>query len=80
MVDGKVWVDGKPGCSRCARRPKRWDGRRWQSLCDVCHREDARERRRGKIEVLLTPAEWAAVQAMRAAAAAGLVPTGRHRR
>lgn len=74
---GKVFIGGKPACSRCGRRPRRWDGRRWQSYCTVCHRDDARDRRVGKVEMLLTPEEREAVWAARAAAEAS---PGRHRR
>jgi len=61
-------VDGKPPCSSCGKRPKRWNGSRWQSYCDSCHAEYARNRRTGKVEVLLTPGEWEMVKAWRAAA------------
>ena len=70
-------IGGKPACSRCGRRPRRWSGGRWQSYCTVCHREYCAGRRTGKVETLLTPEEWEAVRVMRAAAAAA---PGRHRR
>jgi len=59
-------IGGKPACSDCGRRPKRWSGGRWQSKCAVCHAEYVRDRRRGKVEVLLTPGEWEMVKAWRA--------------
>jgi hypothetical protein len=75
--DGKIFIDGKPACSKCQRRPKRWNGRRWQSYCAECHREDRALRRAGKIEVLLTREEWETVKAMRIVAGGR---RGRHRR
>jgi hypothetical protein len=57
-----ILVDGQPACTRCGRRPRRLPGQRW---CRECHAEYNRERRAGKIEVLLTPAEWAMVRALR---------------
>ena len=62
-------IDGAPACARCGRRPRRRSKNRIQSYCDFCHREYCAERRAGMVEVLLTPDEWAAVQAARAEAA-----------
>lgn len=45
--------------------------KRPQSKCRRCHLEYQRERRAGKVEVLLTPQEWAAVKRMRQAARGG---------
>jgi hypothetical protein len=76
-------VDGKPACPRCGIRPKRWDGKRWQSYCVECRREYKRDymakRRRGMIEILVTPEEFEAIKFMRHF---GTVPgqPGRHRR
>jgi hypothetical protein len=70
-----ILVGGKPACTRCGREPRR-PGQRWGR---ECHAAWMRERRAGKVEVLLTPEEWAGVvqgRQLRAAAAAG----GRHRR
>jgi len=67
LANGRVSVtlaDGRRGCSKCCLRP-RAAGQRW---CRVCLTENARNRRAGKIEVLLSPEEWAAVKALRAAA------------
>lgn len=68
VSQGTVFVDGKPACTKCGRRPKRWDGKRWQSYCTECKREYSTERRAGLVEVLLTAQEWEAVQIMRAMA------------
>lgn len=76
VSQGTMLIDGKPACSRCGRRPRRWSGGRWQSYCTPCHQDYSAERRAGKVEVLLTPEEWAAVKASRAAAAIA----GRHRK
>jgi len=75
-----IFIDGKPACSKCLRRPRRWDGRRWQSYCTECHREDGAARRAGMIEVLLTPDEWAEIKTARLNAAAAAAAAGRHRR
>ena len=59
-----VWLsDGQKACTNCHRRP-RVPGQRW---CQVCRTEYNWERRAGKVQVLLTPEEWAAVKAARAA-------------
>lgn len=75
-----VRADGKAACSRCGRpvqRTRQRGGRgRPQSLCNSCHAEDQRDRRAGTVQVQLTPEEYAAVKAARAAAAAA---PGRHR-
>ena len=66
--NGRVTVvlpDGRKACTKCKRRP-RAPGQRW---CQVCRTEYNWERRDGMVEVLLTPAEWAAVKQLRAAAA-----------
>lgn len=60
-------IGGKPACVRCGRRPRRWDGRRWQSYCLPCHQDYCAERREGMVERLLTPGEWEAVKRARVA-------------
>ena len=63
--NGRVTVilaDGQKGCGRCRQRP-RAVGQQW---CQVCRTEYNRERRQGKIEVLLTPEEWTVVLRWRA--------------
>jgi uncharacterized paraquat-inducible protein A len=50
------------GCSCCGAARDRAG----QRYCRRCHRLYMRERRHGKVEVLLTPAELAAVLAARA--------------
>jgi hypothetical protein len=81
---GTLLIDGKPACPKCGLRPRIWSGYRYQAYCQPCRREYRkaymRERRAGKIEMLLSPEEVQAVRAIRAAAAAGLAPLGRHRR
>lgn len=67
-----VRTDGKKPCSRCGRARDRGHGR----YCRRCHNEYMRDWRAGlagsgKIDVRLTPAEWAAVQAAREEAVAG---------
>jgi hypothetical protein len=62
--------DGKPACIDCGGIVTRTRGRRNprpQSRCNSCHARYERERRAGKVQVLLTPAEWAGVKAARAA-------------
>lgn len=70
-----VTINGQPVCVRCGRRPVRptspWAKRKRQSYCNVCHADINFERRQGKVEVLLTPEEWAAVKAARKAEASG---------
>ena len=67
---GAIYLsDGQKACSRCRRRPPK-PGQRY---CAPCFADYAWERRQGKIQVLLTPEEWAAVKAAREAA-----PAGRH--
>jgi hypothetical protein len=76
-----IRVDGRPACSKCGKPVTQTRGRngtgRPQSYCDGCRAEFERNRRAGKIQVLLTPEEWAAVKAMRAVAGGR---GGRHRR
>jgi len=65
-----VRTDGLPACLECGRPVERTRGRRDkrpQSRCNGCHAKYERERRAGKVQVLLTPSEWAAVKAARAA-------------
>jgi NMD protein affecting ribosome stability and mRNA decay len=62
----RVSRETKP-CSRCGR-PR---DRKGQRLCRECHAENMRARRKGKVEVHLTPEEWAAVKAARQAETAG---------
>ena len=59
----------KAECSSCGFRP----AVQGQRYCRPCRAEYNRNRRRGKIEVLLTPEEWAAVKAFRAAGIRALV-------
>ena len=78
---GTALIDGKPVCPRCGLRPRKWLGRRYDAFCKPCRtnykREYMQNRRAEMVEVFLTREEWAAVKAMRAAAAAA---PGRHRR
>jgi hypothetical protein len=55
--------DGQKACGKCWRRP-RAPGQQW---CQPCRTAYMQDRRRGKIEVLLTPEEWAIIRALRAA-------------
>lgn len=68
--------DGRKACARCGgpvdqvRRRFRdagLPGVLYESWCRKCKTEHARERRKGKVQVLLTPEEWAAVKAARVA-------------
>jgi hypothetical protein len=67
---GTVTVDGQKMCSRCPR-PR---DQKNQRLCKACHAQDMRDRRAGKIEVLLTPEEWALILERRAGPAG--IPSG----
>lgn len=67
-----VRVDGAPACIRCNIRPQRWDGKRWQSYCNVCKAADMRQRRAGTTQMQLTPEEVELIRAYRTA------PAGRH--
>ena len=66
-----IRTDGKPACLDCGRPVERTrggrDGRKPQSRCNACHAKYERQRRAGKVQVLLTPQEWAGVKAARAA-------------
>jgi len=61
--ESKTAGAGVKGCSKCSQ-PRDRDGQRY---CTKCHTGYMREWRAGKVEVLLTPEEWAAVKAARAA-------------
>lgn len=64
-----IRADGKPACLDCGRPVERTRGRRDkrpQSRCNACHAAYERNRRAGKVQVLLTPEEWAAVKRARA--------------
>jgi hypothetical protein len=65
VSQGTILIDGLPACSRCAKRPRRPK----QSYCGPCHTDYCAERRRGMVEVLLTPAEWHQVKQARLEAA-----------
>jgi hypothetical protein len=77
---GELLVDGLPACAKCQRRPRRpypqkrgrVNKRKYYSYCGPCHAEYSRQRREGKVEMLLTPEEYEAVKAAR------LEPAGRH--
>lgn len=56
-----IHVDGVKACSRCGK-PR---DQKNQRLCKACHRDDMRDRRAGKYEVLLTPQEYAVIMEMR---------------
>lgn len=65
---GAVYLaDGRKACSMCGRRAP-VDGQRY---CRFCRAEYRRQWRAGKVEVLLTEEEWAAVKEARKAEAAG---------
>jgi hypothetical protein len=64
---GTVTVDGQKMCSRCPR-PR---DQKNQRLCRACHAQDMRDRRAGKVEVLLTPEEWGLILERRAGPAGG---------
>jgi hypothetical protein len=68
-VKSDVSRESKP-CSKCGR-PRDRPGQRY---CAECHAFYMRTRRRGMVEVLLTPQEWAAVKQLRR-----LQASGRHR-
>lgn len=80
---GELVIDEAPACPKCQIRPRRpyptrpGKRRRFYGYCGVCQAEDRRERRAGKVEVLLTPEEWSEVKAARRARARG---RGRHHR
>lgn len=61
------WYDVPVRCSTCGNPSDRSP----QRQCRVCHAADMRMRREGMVNVLLTPAEWAAVKAARRAKTAG---------
>jgi hypothetical protein len=63
-------TDGKPACIDCGRPVQRTRGRRDkrpQSRCNGCHAKYERNRRAGKIQMLVTPGEREAILAARAA-------------
>jgi hypothetical protein len=62
VSQGTAFVDGQKPCSMCGA-PR---DRKNQRYCRKCHREYIRARRAGMVEVLLTPAEWQVIQALRA--------------
>jgi hypothetical protein len=55
-------VNGQKACSRCSK-PR---DRKGQRYCSICHAAYMREWRAGQVTVLLTPEEWAGIQALRA--------------
>lgn len=55
--------DGRKVCSRCKLRPPS----RGNTYCASCHTAYMREWRRGKVQVLVTPEEWAMILARRGA-------------
>jgi len=59
---GTVSVDGQKPCSCGCGQPRDRPGQRYRK---DCHAAYMAERRRGMVEVLLTPEEWAAVKAQR---------------
>ena len=59
--------EGRKLCSRCRRRP----ARKRQRYCNLCFAEYGRERRAGKVQVLLTPEEWEFIKDARRAEARG---------
>jgi hypothetical protein len=61
---GSKTADGVKSCSRCGKARDR-EGQRY---CRACHADYVREWRAGKVQVLLTPEEYAAVKAARAEA------------
>jgi hypothetical protein len=71
---GTVTVDGQKMCSRCPR-PR---DQKNQRLCRACHAQDMRDRRAGKVEVLLTPEEWGLILERRRAGPASdpVAPAG----
>jgi hypothetical protein len=82
VSQGTMLIDGEPACARCGIRPRRpvppaaktrrrW-GRAYYSYCGPCHSEYTRERRRGKIETLVSPEELQLLRELRAA------PAGKH--
>ena len=52
---------GQKLCGRCGKN-RRKPGQR---VCKICHAAYMRDWRAGKVEVLLTPEEWATVQEAR---------------
>ena len=54
---------GRKLCSRCKQRLPA----KGQRYCRPCHTDYVAERRKGMIEVLLTPEEWAGIRAAREA-------------
>lgn len=69
---GTVTVNGQKMCSRCPR-PR---DQKNQRLCKACHAQDMRDRRAGKIEVLLTPEEWGLILERRGRAGPAADPSG----
>ncbi|MHB1877557.1 MAG: hypothetical protein ACYCPF_22210 [Streptosporangiaceae bacterium] len=65
-------ADGSKACARCGG-PR---DRRGQAYCRRCHAEYCREWRAGKIGMMLSPEEAAAIRALREV---GGSPAGRHR-
>ncbi len=59
--------DGRKACSGCGRRAP-VEGQRY---CRFCRAEYRRRWRAGKVEVLLTPEEWAFIKELRQVEAAG---------
>ena len=63
-------ADGRPACVRCFKRAKRQitiNGRvKWLSYCRTCQSNYERERREGKVQTYLTPAEYDAIRIARA--------------
>ena len=79
-----VLADGQKACVRCIERgafpprparpyPRnnRIGVRQFYSYCKECHNDYSRERRSGKIETLLTPAEMDLIRELRTAQPAG---------
>ncbi|MHB1875819.1 MAG: hypothetical protein ACYCPF_13310 [Streptosporangiaceae bacterium] len=65
--------DGSKACARCGRRRDRGPG---QAYCRRCHTEYMRQWRAGRVEMLLSPEEAAAIRALREV---GGSASGRHR-